>query len=96
MVFGWELQLFSWEEKWNDEKCNLYKFTLMLILGNFLIYILLKNCIWMDTSYIKNNYKNPKEVREKNKWFDGEKNWRRSNIKWQKQKKKKKWVKKKR
>ena len=44
----------------------------------------------MDTSYIKNNYKNPKEMREKNRWFDGDKYWRRSNIKWQKQKKKKK------
>ena len=26
-VEGWKIVLFDWEEKWDDKKCNLYKFT---------------------------------------------------------------------
>lgn len=31
-VEGWKTVLFGWEEKWDDKKCSLYKFTLLLLL----------------------------------------------------------------
>ena len=33
-VEGWKTLLFSWREKWKDEKCNLYKLTIIPLLHN--------------------------------------------------------------
>ena len=33
-VGGWKTLLFGWREKGNDEKCNLYKLTIILLLHN--------------------------------------------------------------
>ena len=35
-VEGWKTLLFGWEEKWKDKKYSLDRFTLMLVLHNFL------------------------------------------------------------
>ena len=31
---GWKKFLFGWKEKWENEKCNLYKLTIMSLLSN--------------------------------------------------------------
>ena len=33
-VGGWKTLLFGWREKWKDEKCNLYKLTIIPLLHN--------------------------------------------------------------
>ena len=33
-VRGWKTFLFGWKEKWENEKCNLYKLTIMSLLSN--------------------------------------------------------------
>ena len=33
-VRGWKTFLFGWKEKWENEKCNLYKLTIMSLLYN--------------------------------------------------------------
>ena len=33
-VRGWKKFLFGWKEKWENEKCNLYKLTIMSLLSN--------------------------------------------------------------
>ena len=34
LVGGWKTLLFGWREKWKDEKCNLYKLTIIPLLHN--------------------------------------------------------------